>query len=154
MTSTLGAGSVTIGNTSQPIASDIVTGNITTASATSGFGGGAVSLVTQSGNITVNGAIDTRGAIGSYGNFNGSNGGSVTLQRLDLTVPGAVKVSGNILTSGGDGVVDQISGQGGFGGSAGHVTIGSATVVPCGIDCLPKIVPTLLSGDISGSAQP
>src|SRR6267142_1477761 len=41
---TLGAGSVTIGNTSQPIASDIVTGNITTASAIAGFGGGCVSL--------------------------------------------------------------------------------------------------------------
>src|SRR6267154_3258928 len=116
---TLGAGSVTIGNISQPITSDIVTGSITSASTTSGFGGGSVSLVTQSGNITVNGTIDTRGATGSYGNFNGSNGGSVTLQRIDATVLGAVKVSGSILTSGGDGVVDQISGQGGFGGTAG-----------------------------------
>jgi hypothetical protein len=146
---TLGAGSVTIGSTFQPITSDIVTGAITTASATSGFGGGSVSLVTQGGNITVNGLIDTRGAAGSYGNFNGSNGGSVTLQRTDLTVPGSVKVNGNILTSGGDGVVDQISGQGGFGGSAGDVTIGSATVVPCPLpDCLSLVVRTQLNGDI------
>jgi filamentous hemagglutinin family protein len=146
---TLGAGSVTIGNTSQPITSDIATGAITTASATAGFRGGSVSLVTQSGNITVNGAIDTRGATGSYGNFNGSNGGSVTLQRTDLTVLGSVKVNGDIVTSGGDGVVDQSSGQGGSGGFAGDVTIGSTTVVPCTfIDCSPTVVPTLLSGDI------
>src|SRR5258705_1501404 len=148
---TLGAGSVTIGNTSQPITSDIVTGSITTASATSGFGGGSVSLVTQGGNITVNGSIDTRGASG-YGlstNFSGSNGGSVTLQRTDATVLGAVKVSGGILTSGGDGVVDQITGQGGFGGTAGDVTIGSAIVVACPlIDCLSTIALTQLNGDI------
>src|SRR5258706_12575259 len=102
---TLGAGSVTIGNISQPIASDIVTGNITTASAIAGFGGGSVILVTQSGNITVNGTIDTRGTSG-YGlstNFSGSNGGSVTLQPTDASVLGAGKVSGGILTSGGGG---------------------------------------------------
>src|SRR6267154_670697 len=101
----LGAGSVFIGTSAQPVTNNIVTGFITTASATAGYGGGSVSLVTQSGNITVNGAIDTRGVTGAYGSFNGSNGGSVTLQRTDATVLGAVTVGGSILTYGGDGLV-------------------------------------------------
>ncbi|HTF15199.1 MAG TPA: filamentous hemagglutinin N-terminal domain-containing protein, partial [Burkholderiales bacterium] len=56
---TLGAGSVTALATG-----DIATGNITTASRTAGVGGGFVDLFTSGGKVTVNGSIDTTGALG------------------------------------------------------------------------------------------
>jgi len=55
----LGAGSVTVGATA-----DIATGSITTASRAAGFGGGFVDLSTSGGKVTVNGSIDTTGALG------------------------------------------------------------------------------------------
>jgi len=111
----LGAGGVTVGATG-----DIATGSITTASRTTGFGGGLVDLSTSGGKITVTGVIDTSGALGSAGaNANGSSGGSVT-----ITSAGATAISGGILVYGGNGAT-VTAGQGGSGGSAGNVLISS-----------------------------
>lgn len=112
----LGAGSVTVQATG-----DIVTGSISTASRTAGSGGGFVDLFTSGGKLTVNGAIDTSGALGSSVSAAGSSGGSVTITSL-----GATAISGNILTSGGGGF-SATGGQGGAGGGAGAVTISSAS---------------------------
>ncbi len=112
---TLGSGSVKVA-----AIGDIVTGLITTASRTAGFGGGLVDLSTSSGRITVGGPIDTSGALGSAGaNANGSSGGSVT-----ITSAGATTISGGILAYGGNGAT-VTAGQGGSGGSAGNVVISS-----------------------------
>src|SRR5260221_536142 len=66
----LGAGSVTVGATA-----DIATGSITTASRAAGFGGGFVDLFTSGGKVTVNGSIDTTGALGGTASADGSKGG-------------------------------------------------------------------------------
>ncbi|MGB5080477.1 MAG: filamentous hemagglutinin N-terminal domain-containing protein [Burkholderiales bacterium] len=147
----LGAGAVTIGDTFQPIASDIATGAITTASLTAGYGGGSVSLVTAAGKIAVNGSIDTHGANGDfYGFIDGMAGGDVTLYRTDATTPGAITVAGNLQTSGGYGVVSGTSiGQGGSGGSAGTIAIGGT--VPMNGDILVQGGIFARGGDAAGS---
>jgi filamentous hemagglutinin family protein len=114
----LGAGSVTVLATG-----DIVTGSITTASRTVGYGGGLVDLFASSGKVGVNGSIDTSGALGSGISANGSSGGSVT-----ITSAGATAISGNILTYGGGGST-ATAGQGGAGGAAGYVLITGSDVL-------------------------
>ncbi len=122
----LGAGSVTVGATA-----DIATGSITTASRAAGFGGGFVDLSTSGGKVTVNGSIDTTGALGGTASADGSSGGGVS-----ITGAGAVGITGGIVTSGGDGATPVNGGQGGFGGGAGAVFLNSGggdTVVQGGI---------------------
>jgi filamentous hemagglutinin family protein len=111
----LGAGSVTVGATS-----DIATGSITTQSTQAGFGGGFVDLFTSGGKVTVNGDIITSGALGTSVSPAGSSGGGIT-----ITSGGATAISGSIVTSGGGGF-SATAGQGGAGGDAGSVSIGSA----------------------------
>jgi len=121
-TGTLGAGGVTVGATG-----DIATGSITTASRTTGLGGGLVDLSTSGGKITVTGVIDTSGTLGSAGaNANGSSGGIVT-----ITSAGATSISGGILVYGGNGAA-VTAGQGGSGGSAGNVMINGQSVTVVG----------------------
>ena len=109
---TFGAGSVTALATG-----DIATGNITTASRTAGIGGGFVDLFTSGGKVTVNGSIDTTGALGGTATADGSSGGSITISSL-----GAATITGGILTYGGNGITG-LSGQGGAGGAAGAAFI-------------------------------
>jgi trimeric autotransporter adhesin len=111
-----GGGNVSITATG----SSIVTGSITTNTA-------SVDLSAQSGLITVNGNIDTRGADGfNVGNgsngsvFSGRSGGDVT-----LASGGATTVSGSILTAGGDGLdsPDSNAANDRVGGDGGDVTV-------------------------------
>jgi filamentous hemagglutinin family protein len=97
----------------------ILTGPITTRSLHPSLGdGGEVSLSTNTGSITVNGNIDTRGANGttapgeSCGEgcfdfyYGGSSGGDVRIERRasDGFTGVAVQVNGSILTTGGNGI--------------------------------------------------
>jgi trimeric autotransporter adhesin len=106
-------------------AGDIVTGSITTASLKPGFGGGSVDISTDTGNISIRGAINTAGAAGDVygGSVSGSSGGGVRLWRKSATAPGAISVQGDIVTGGGDGATP-FSGSGGNGGQGGMVDIG------------------------------
>src|SRR5947209_450427 len=72
----LGAGSVTVG-----VTSDIVTGSLATFSTAAGVAGGALKLATDSGKITVNGSIDTHGADGSFAIVDGASGGNGLIER-------------------------------------------------------------------------
>ena len=138
----LGSGSLTVA-----AAGDIVTGSLATFSTAAGVAGGAVKLATDSGKITVNGSIDTRGADGSFAIVDGASGGNVLIERRNSATTGTVSVSGGIITNGGNGIT-ATSGQGGSGGSAGDVFISglTTTVIP-GISGAPTVVATL-SGDI------
>jgi filamentous hemagglutinin family protein len=152
-------GAVMVGgaiNTSNPLTTGFGTsngnvsifayGNITTQSITtrslhpSNGVGGSVTLNTNTGVITVNGDIDTRGANGfDDGNFSsqyygGTSAGDVALGRSaqDGFTGNAVTVNGNILASGGNGLdapsssaADQSGGNGGF------VSMGGNCDGPC-----------------------
>ena len=114
---------------------NVVTGAITTASLKDGFSGGSVDVLTDTGNISIGGTIDTSGAAGNAygGSVSGSSGGSVRLWRKGATLPGSISVQGNIVTRGGDGATP-FSGNGGNGGPGGTVEIGGA-VDTCGNGC-------------------
>src|SRR5206468_2158679 len=85
-TGTLSPGSVIVGATG-----DIATGSITTSSRTPGLGGGFVDLFTSGCKITVNGSIDTSGALGGSVSADGSSGGSITIASA-----GATTIAGGI----------------------------------------------------------
>ncbi|MGE3161602.1 MAG: filamentous hemagglutinin N-terminal domain-containing protein [Burkholderiales bacterium] len=140
----LGNGNVWISSTT----GNIVTGSITTRSLHPVFGdGGDVVLITDTGTITVNGTIDTRGADGSsidpdtcgdgcVGNFyySGTAGGMVALGRgaEDGFAGNAIVVNGNIFASGGKGLTASSYGGDGFdGGEGGFVSFGGNCDGPC-----------------------
>jgi filamentous hemagglutinin family protein len=110
---------------------DIVTGSIATNAVPNPLvssPGGSVTLTTFSGNIQVNGTIDSRGANGfnARSSAQGSNGGAVILARGSQAAPGKITVTGDILTSGGDGLATTatINGQPN-GGAGGYISIGA-----------------------------
>ena len=126
-----GAGVVAVSSN----AGDIVTGAITSASLKDGFGGGSVDIRTDTGNISIRGAINTAGAAGNVygGSVYGSSGGLVRLWRKSATVAGSISVQGDIVTRGGDGATP-FGGSGGDGGQGGTVDIGGV-VDTCGDAC-------------------
>jgi filamentous hemagglutinin family protein len=95
---------------------DLATGSINASSRNAGYAGGSIDLFSSGGKVTVNGSIDTSGALGTAGlTIDGSSGGDIT-----ITSAGTAGVTGAILTSGGNGA--NASGSlGGLGGSAGSV---------------------------------
>ena len=106
-------GSVTVQATS-----DLVTGAINASSRNAGFAGGSVDLFSSGGKVTVNGNIDTSGALGVAGAaVDGTSGGTVAISGASAAI-----VYGGISTYGGNGF-SPTSGQGGFGGSAGSVDV-------------------------------
>jgi filamentous hemagglutinin family protein len=91
---------------------DISVGAVNTAGVAAGASGGNVTLEsTRTGSVTVNGAIDASGADGTTGA--GGHGGDVTIQ----TNGGDVTVNSSITASGGDGV------GGGSGGAGGEIKL-------------------------------
>jgi filamentous hemagglutinin family protein len=127
---TLSAFGITVGNinttggTAAPgtvtiqAAGDLATGSINASSRNAGYAGGSIDLFSSGGKVTVNGSIDTSGALGTTGlTIDGSSGGNVT-----LTSAGTAGVTGAILTSGGNGA-NASGSPGGLGGSAGSVFI-------------------------------
>jgi filamentous hemagglutinin family protein len=110
---------------------NITTGPITARALTPATYGGSVSLAGGSGQVTVNGNIDVRGANGSTTTIDtcgdacfttflgGTNGGSVTISRTGTT--GVAIQVGSILASGGNGV-SQAASAGGNGGTGGTVS--------------------------------
>jgi hypothetical protein len=113
----------------------ITTGPITARALTPATYGGSVSLAGGSGQVTVNGTIDVRGANGSTtfidtcgdGCFlptllGGTNGGTVTISRA-LSGTGSI-AAGSILASGGAGASAAAS-AGGNGGNGGTVSVTS-----------------------------
>jgi hypothetical protein len=112
-------------------AGDIVTGSIATNALPNPLvssPGGSVTLTTFYGNIQVNGTIDSRGANGfnARSSAQGSDGGAVILVRSSQATPGKITVTGDILTSGGDGLATTatINGQPN-GGAGGYISIGA-----------------------------
>ena len=109
---------------------DINTGSITTRASSLGQQGpgGTVALSTIYGNIQVSGTIDTRGTNGvdTRSSAQGTDGGAVILVRSTGLTSGKITVTGDILTSGGDGTVSTAAlSRVPNGGAGGYISIGA-----------------------------
>jgi hypothetical protein len=92
--------------------------------------GGSINLTASLGAVTVNGAIDTRGANGVVGYVNASSGGNVNISAgAGASVTGSIDTSGGV---GGNGP-NAAFGYGGWGGDAGDINISGASVTTSSI---------------------